>query len=450
MKKDTVTMDIELASASASAAAATPAGGGGWTAGGDRAAGIGVPPAQAQARGRRSVGVALELRAVTASYRATPVLRQVDLKVDPGGTLAVIGPSGCGKSTLLRCVAGFLAPAAGTISFDDVVVATPTGAVAPERRQVGFVFQNFALWPHLSVRDNVAYPWKVRGVRKRQRRQFSDAALTHVGLRGLGDRSPSQLSGGQQQRVALARALAGEPRLLLLDEPLSSVDAALRDELQHVIARLVAETGVTMVVATHDRDEAAALADRIAVLDQGAVVQVGTPLELHDQPANPFVAQFMGATNLFDAIVAGRDRSGAVTALASPGNGGRQAASRAVLTVAAADEIVPGGAECSRTDDWLAPRDTDDMGGLGDPSTRPAAGTQTVVAVVWPDQVRLGQTAMAGLPGVVTRVSLRAGHREVAVQAGDFELRAWEESPRARVAGERVTVTLGSVRLFRR
>lgn len=443
MRKDAVTVDIELASA------ATPAGGGGWTAGGDRAVGIGVPPAQAQARGRRSVGVALELRAVTASYGATPVLRQVDLKVDPGGALAVIGPSGCGKSTLLRCVAGFLAPAAGTISFDDDVVATPTDVVAPERRQVGFVFQNFALWPHLSVRDNVAYPWKVRGVRTRQRRQHADAALARVGMSGLGDRSPSQLSGGQQQRVALARALAGEPRLLLLDEPLSSVDAALRDELQHVIARLVAETRVTMVVATHDRDEAAALADRIAVLDQGAVVQIGTPLELHDQPANPFVAQFMGATNLFDAVVAGRDRSGAVTALASPVNS-RQAASRAVLTVAAADEIIPGGAECPRTDDWLALRDTDDMGGLGDPSTRPAGGTQTVVAVVWPDQVRLGQTAMAGLPGVVTRVSLQAGHREVAVQAGDLELRAWEESPRARVAGERVTVTLGSVRLFRR
>jgi ABC-type Fe3+/spermidine/putrescine transport system ATPase subunit len=395
-----------------------------------------------------SVGIALELRGLTVTYQAIPVLRQVDLQVSPGGTLAVIGPSGSGKSTLLRCVAGFLAPAAGMILFDDNLVASPTTAVPPERRQVGFVFQNFALWPHMSVRDNVAYPWKVRGVRRQQRRQYAEAALARVGLSGLGDRSPSQLSGGQQQRVALARALAGEPRLLLLDEPLSSVDVALRDELQHVIAKLVAETGVTMVVATHDRDEAAALADRIAVLDQGVVVQVGTPLELHDQPANPFVAQFMGATNLFNAIVAGRDRSGAVTALASPGHASRRGDSRAVLTVVAAEETVPGGVEVGRSDDGLVAPVSDEAGGIEGPHTPATAGAQMVVAVVWPDQVRLGEPDMAGLPGVVTRVSLRAGHREVTVQAGDFELRAWEENSRPRVAGERVTVTLGRVRLF--
>jgi ABC-type Fe3+/spermidine/putrescine transport system ATPase subunit len=394
---------------------------------------------------RRSPGIAVELRRLAVRYGAVPVLRQVELLVNPGETLAVIGPSGCGKSTLLRCLAGFVTPAAGEILFDGVVVGSPRNCVAPERRNIGFMFQSFALWPHLSVRDNVAYPWKIRGMPKRQRRELADAALERVGLGGFGDRSPSGLSGGQQQRVALARALAGEPRLVLLDEPLSSVDVALRDELQRLISSLVAERGLTMVVATHDRDEAAALADRIAVLDQEMIVQVGTSMELYDRPANPFVAQFMGATNIFDAIVASRSRAGAVTALASVGDG----ASPVILSVSAADEVLDHGADVSEAAHQVSPSDAAQGAvHLKDQRFPVLAGSQTVVAVVWPDQVLLDQGV--GLPGVVTRVSLRAGHREVTVRVADLELRAWEDGSRSRVVGEQVTVALGRVRLFSR
>lgn len=216
-------------------------------------------------------GVAVSLRALHQTFGAARVLDGIDIDVPAGTTTALLGPSGCGKSTLLKLLAGLLAPTAGEIRFDDTVVASASVCHAPELRSLGMVFQDYALWPHMSVAANVAFPLEMRGVRRTERAERVEEALTLVGLAGLGARRPQALSGGQQQRVALARAIVSAPRLLLFDEPLSNLDRDLRTRLCADIGALLARLGTTAVYVTHDREEAEALADQIVILAHGRV-----------------------------------------------------------------------------------------------------------------------------------------------------------------------------------
>ncbi|VVE83131.1 ABC transporter ATP-binding protein [Pandoraea sputorum] len=216
-------------------------------------------------------GVAVSLRALHQTFGAARVLDGIDIDVPAGTTTALLGPSGCGKSTLLKLLAGLLAPTAGEIRFDDTVVASASVCHAPELRSLGMVFQDYALWPHMSVAANVAFPLEMRGVRRTERAERVEEALTLVGLAGLGARRPQALSGGQQQRVALARAIVSAPRLLLFDEPLSNLDRDLRTRLCADIGALLSRLGTTAVYVTHDREEAEALADQIVILAHGRV-----------------------------------------------------------------------------------------------------------------------------------------------------------------------------------
>ncbi|MFS8483080.1 MAG: ABC transporter ATP-binding protein, partial [Acidimicrobiia bacterium] len=226
------------------------------------------------------------------------VLREVDLRVEPGSVVALLGPSGCGKTTLLRCIAGLERLDGGEVRIGQRVVAGPGRHVPPERRRVGMVFQDWALFPHMSVAQNVGY-----GLPRRERRgPRVEAALAMVGLAGLGDRSPATLSGGQQQRVALARALAPQPGVLLLDEPFSNLDTALRVQVRTEVHRLLADLGVTTVFVTHDQEEAFVLGHEVAVMHEGRIVQQGSPAAVYARPATRWVATFVGDANL----VAGR------------------------------------------------------------------------------------------------------------------------------------------------
>lgn len=224
----------------------------------------------------------------------TEVLAGVDVGVEPGATLALLGPSGCGKTTLLRIIAGLETPDQGTVEVGGRVLTGPGTLVPPERRRVGMVFQDWALFPHLSVTRNVGF-----GLPRAERRGSPriDEALALVGLEGLGDRMPSTLSGGQQQRVALARAVAPRPSVLLLDEPFSNLDASLRARVRTEIHQLLVELGITTIFVTHDQDEAFVLGDTVAVLAEGRVVQSGTPAEIYQRPRTRWLAGFVGDAN---------------------------------------------------------------------------------------------------------------------------------------------------------
>jgi iron(III) transport system ATP-binding protein len=246
----------------------------------------------------RAAGVTIE--GVSFGYGATPVLDDVSLAVKKGEFFAFLGPSGSGKTTLLRLIAGFGTPDEGRILVgDNDVTHRP-----PWLRNVGMVFQNYALWPHMTVAGNVAFGLEQRRMARDEIRKRVTAALDLVGLGKYGERRPAQLSGGQQQRVALARTLVIEPEVLLLDEPLSNLDAKLRVEMRAELIALQRKTGLTTIYVTHDQEEANATADRMAVLDQGRIQQIGTPLDLYDRPANRFVAGFLGAANLIDGAIA--------------------------------------------------------------------------------------------------------------------------------------------------
>jgi sulfate transport system ATP-binding protein len=239
-------------------------------------------------------GSAIRVEGVEQDFGAFAALRDVTLDIRPGELVALLGPSGSGKTTLLRVIAGLNAPDRGHVYFDD---RDATNLPVQDRR-VGFVFQNYALFKHMSVADNIAYGLKVRPRRLRPTRGEITARvhelLRFVQLEGLGARYPAQLSGGQRQRVALARALAIEPRVLLLDEPFGALDARVRKDLRRWLREVHKETGLTTVFVTHDQDEAMELADRVVVLNEGRIEQVGTPAELYDQPASPFVISFVG------------------------------------------------------------------------------------------------------------------------------------------------------------
>ena len=218
----------------------------------------------------------ITLDGVSFAFGPQTVLHQIDLQIDAGSIVALLGPSGCGKSTLLRLLAGLTTPASGEIHFGDRLVAKRGWAMPPEQRDIGMVFQDYALWPHMTAAENVAFPLRMRGVSRQDRHKRVAEALALVGLSGFAGRKPSGLSGGQQQRVALARAIVAEPRVLLFDEPLSNLDSELRESLCVEMSRLLRQLGITAVYVTHDRREAELLADRIVHLSAGAIAAVRT------------------------------------------------------------------------------------------------------------------------------------------------------------------------------
>lgn len=235
------------------------------------------------------------------SYGDTSILKGVDLALPQGQTLALLGPSGCGKTTLLRLVAGLLHPTEGSVSIDGRVVAGPGVSLPPEKRGLGMVFQDYALWPHMTVAENVAFPLEMRGVSKAERETRTMAALTQVGLAAMAGRSPSALSGGQQQRVAIARAIVAEPKIVLFDEPLSNLDRELRETMVEELGALIRRLGLTAIYVTHDQSEALTLADRVAVMSRGQIAQLSAPDTLIEEPATPEVAEFLRLGRLLRA-----------------------------------------------------------------------------------------------------------------------------------------------------
>ncbi len=242
------------------------------------------------------IGPIIRFEGVSKHYGAVVAVDNVTLAVEEGEFFALLGPSGCGKTTLLRMLAGFETPTEGRILIDGADVSrTP-----PNRRPVNMVFQNYAVFPHMSVADNIGYGLRMAGVGTTERTRRVDEALALVKLEGFGQRKPDQLSGGQRQRVALARALVKRPRVLLLDEPLSALDAKLREAMRSELTQLQHEVGITFVLVTHDQDEALAMARRCAVMNRGLLQQVATPSDLYEFPNSRFVADFIGSVNLFE------------------------------------------------------------------------------------------------------------------------------------------------------
>lgn len=243
---------------------------------------------------------------------AVPVVKGVTFAIEPGMFYSLLGPSGCGKTTTLRCVAGLETSNGGRITLDGRVLSSGPQHVSPDKRDVGMVFQNYAIWPHMSVFANAVFPLQVSSGRlpKKEARKRAMEALELVQLDGFADRQATALSGGQQQRLALARALAHRPRLLLLDEPLSNLDAKLRDTMRNELRSLQQRLGITALYVTHDQSEALSMSDRVAVMNQGRIVQEATPRELYFQPADRFVADFVGRVNMIPAVVRGREANG--------------------------------------------------------------------------------------------------------------------------------------------
>ena len=286
---------------------------------------------------------ALTIEHLTVRFGDVLVLDELDLEVASGETVALLGPSGSGKTTLLYAVAGLLAPSAGTIVIGGDVM---TPALGPERRSIGMVFQNYALWPHLDAMSTVAYPLLRRGMVRSEARARAAELLELVGIGELGDRLPDQLSGGQQQRVGLARALAGEPTLHLFDEPTAHLDAAVREALQAELVRQRARTGAAALYTTHDAAEAMAVADRIAVLREGRIVQMGSPDEVYARPADVWTAALTGPVSIIPATLTATDEASIeveIDGVVMRVEGGAVASSGECLLVVRPDWAVLGG-----------------------------------------------------------------------------------------------------------
>ena len=243
------------------------------------------------------------IKGVSKTFGTNTVLREFNEVFKDGEFVTLLGPSGCGKTTMLRIVAGFERPSTGEVYIDDQLVSGGKTFVQPEKRNIGMVFQSYAVWPHMNVFDNVAYPLTIQKIPKATMKEKVDRVLGIVHLAQYAERFPNQLSGGQQQRVALARALVAEPRLLLLDEPLSNLDAKLRESMRFEIKEIQRESGITVLYVTHDQTEAMAMSDRIVVINRGVIQQIGVPRDIYSQPANPFVADFVGKIEFLEGEV---------------------------------------------------------------------------------------------------------------------------------------------------
>ena len=348
----------------------------------------------------------LELNGIVSRYGATQVLKDINLSIRAGEFVALLGSSGCGKTTLLRTLAGFNAPSSGSVHIG----ARDITHLPPDKRGMALVFQSYALWPHMTVDENIAYGLKLKGVPRADIAAKVSAMQSLLGLQGLGGRKPQALSGGQRQRVALGRALVIDPEILLLDEPLSNLDARIRLTVRHELRALQQRLGITAIHVTHDREEAMVMADRIVILDAGRIAQQGRPEEVYNRPASPFVAAFMGAENLLklDGFVVG-DRfvlsPGAVHAAGGVPLDGRSLASGAVEA-----RFRPEAARILATLDTATPED--------------------------------GMT----FRGEVLAVTYPGGHWRHVVRTGAHEILA--DAPRACQPGERVAVHVGADALF--
>ncbi|MCC6969850.1 MAG: ABC transporter ATP-binding protein [Phycisphaerales bacterium] len=319
---------------------------------------------------------------------ATRVIDHVDLSINPGELFFLLGPSGCGKTTILRMIAGFIEPTDGRVRFGDRDVTD----LPANQRNTGMVFQSYALWPHLTVAENVAFGLRVRKTPTSEVTERIGSALDAVKMRSFSDRKPNQLSGGQQQRVALARALVIRPDVLLLDEPLSNLDAKLRHELRDEIRRLCRQFEMTTICVTHDREEAMAIGDRIAVLDKGRVAQVGPPAEVYSRPSSRFVAEFLGEANFVSA-----------SAVSAPDGG-------------------------SMADSSLG--------------TLPSAGAvgPSVTAVLRPEQIRL--TREGGLQAEITNLSFVGHHTRYSLRTGELSIVSLQAGSPAFRIGDRVCISV--------
>jgi spermidine/putrescine transport system ATP-binding protein len=283
------------------------------------------------------------IKGVSKSFGDFRALNNINLAIQGGEFFSLLGPSGCGKTTLLRIIAGFESPDAGAALIDNIDVLP----LPPNRRQVNTVFQNYALFPHLSVFENVAFSLRIKHIPRNEVPPRVNSYLKLVQLEGHAHKKPNQLSGGQKQRVAIARALINEPRVLLLDEPLSALDAKLRQHMLIELDQIHDKIGITFIYVTHDQQEALSVSDRIAVMNQGDVLQVGTPHEIYESPATDFVARFIGETNLFGATVSGVEKLTQPSSAAGTGSNTEYMADLEVpglgrIKVTTVDQVVPG------------------------------------------------------------------------------------------------------------
>ena len=241
----------------------------------------------------------ISLKDIAVSYDGEPVLSGFNLEIRDGEFITMLGPSGCGKTTVLRTIGGFIKPDAGEVFFSGKNIT----ALPPHKREVNTIFQKYALFPHLNVYDNIAFGMRLKGKSERQVKETVHEILGMVNLSGYAHRGVSQLSGGQQQRVAMARALANEPKVLLLDEPLSALDLKLRKDMQVELKKIQQQTGITFVFVTHDQEEALSMSDRVVVMDGGVIQQTGSPTDIYNEPENAFVADFIGESNILDGLM---------------------------------------------------------------------------------------------------------------------------------------------------
>ena len=360
-------------------------------------------------------GLPIRIESLDVSYGDIPVLHGIDLAVAPGEFIALLGASGCGKTTLLRALAGFIPVAAGRIE----VGGEPVGALPPERRNMAMMFQSYALWPHMNTAQNIGYGLRLRRWPKARISERVRELVALVGLEGLERRNVTRLSGGQRQRVALARALAIDPPILLLDEPLSNLDARIRQNMRHEVRSLQQRLGLTTILVTHDREEAMSMADRMVILDAGRIAQVGTPEAVYQRPASAFVAAFMGAENAYPVNV--RRENGAVLV------SGPHLAAEARLPFAASLE--ESGVHCPA--------------GRGGPMV--ARFRSEAAALVETD--RLPEAHLA-LSGTVTRQSYLGNNYRHSVRVGEHEFLV--DHPR-RIAADRtvaICIPAGALNLF--